>query len=73
MFDHLQSLVWLNNRNQFLLSIFQIISQTQGKKECICITLKHFSVFSQEYIEVSEDHGIPFSTIFNADLVLVDV
>ena len=42
--------------------------------ECICRTLKHFSFFFfEEYIEVSQDHVIPRSTIFNADLVLVDV
>ena len=38
--------------------------------------LNHFETFFfsfEEYIEVSEDHVIPRSTIFNADLVLVDV
>ena len=32
-----------------------------------------FFFFLEEYIEVSQDHFTPRSTIFNADLVLVDV
>ena len=37
--------------------------------------LYHFKTifFLKEYIEVGQDHVIPLSTIFNADLVLVDV
>ena len=51
--------------------VFHKLFRRQAKKECICITLKHF--FFKEYIEVSQDHVIPLSTIFNADLVLVYV
>ena len=34
---------------------------------------KTFFFFFEEYIEVSQDHVTPRSTIFNADLVLVDL
>ena len=75
MFDHLQSLVWLNNGNQILLSISSIISQA-GKKGMRLYHFKTFFFFFEEYIEgpieVSQDHVTPRSTIFNVDLVLVD-
>ena len=72
MFDHLQSLVWLNNGNQFLVEYF--LNYFAGRqKGMLLYHFKTFFFFFEEYIEVSQDHVTPRSTIFNSDLVLVDL